>query len=247
MQMMNKKVCIKLFRYFKNKIRLSFREKHLGKLKYIYEQNGSDELIIVFSAFGTLPKYNYMKTLAQSKIDKLFILDNFGYRGSYYWYENGGDKPKLLVSSLIESIRWGYKLIYTAGSSKGGTCAIYFGLKYDVDEVYASACQYHVGNYLNTVKHKKILQGMMGKHFTAEEVMRLNNELPDMIREKSHSSTVVNLYYSKRDNTYEKHIVDLKNDLSAAGIRYTTTEDEYVNHGDNGYYFSKHLKTRFCQ
>lgn len=238
----------KAIHILKNKIRLSFKEKRLGKLKYLYEQNGSDELIIVFSGFGSsVRKYNYMKTLKDSTIDKLFILDVWGYRGSYYWFEKGKDEPNKSVSKLIESIRGGYKSIYTAGSSKGGTCAIYYGLKYDVDEVYASACQYHVGKYLNTEKHKKILQGMMGKHFTAEDVQRLNDELPDMIREKSHSSTVVNLYYSKKDNTYEKHIVDLKNDLSAAGIRYTTTEDDYVNHGENGIFFSKHLKTRFCQ
>lgn len=74
----------KRFRFIKNRIRLSFKEKRLGKLKYIYERNGSEELIIMFSGFGTVRRYNYMKTLAQSKIDKLFILDVFGYKGSYY-------------------------------------------------------------------------------------------------------------------------------------------------------------------
>ncbi len=79
----------------------------MGKLRYIHEQNGSDELIIMFSGFGSsVRKYNYMKTLNDSKIDKLFILDVWGYRGSYYWYEKGKDEPKRLVSKLIESI-WG--------------------------------------------------------------------------------------------------------------------------------------------
>ena len=100
----------KAYRFVINKIRLFFKEKHLGKLRYIHERNGSDELIIMFSGFGTIPKYNYMKTLAQSKIDKLFILDNFGYRGSYYWYENGSDKPLQLVTTLIERIGGGIKL-----------------------------------------------------------------------------------------------------------------------------------------
>ena len=30
------------FRFIKNRIRLSFKEKRLGKLKYIYERNGSE-------------------------------------------------------------------------------------------------------------------------------------------------------------------------------------------------------------
>lgn len=94
-------------RFLKNKMRIMFKERHLGKLRYIYERNGSDQMIIVFSAFGEARQYNYMKTLAESKIDKMFILDNFGYRGSYYWYENGGDEPNKLVSSLIERVGGG--------------------------------------------------------------------------------------------------------------------------------------------
>lgn len=69
----------------------------------------------------------------------------------------------------------------------------------------------------------------MGKHFTTEDVQGMNDELPDMILEKSYSSTIVNLYYSKKDKTYEKHIVNMKDDLLTTGIRYTKTEDDYVS------------------
>lgn len=235
----------KAYRLFINKIRLSFKEKHQGKLRYIYERTGSDELIIVFSGFGTIPKYNYMKTLAQSKIDKLFILDNFGYRGSYYWFENGKNSPNILVSRLIEQIRGGYKNIYTAGSSKGGTCAIYYGLKFNAKEVFSSACQYHVGDYLNTEKHRRIMEGMMGKNYGPEDVKRVNDELPNMIKENANAGTLINLYYSEKDHTYQDHIVDLKRDLDSAGIKYTITTDDYVKHSDNGIYFKGHLRRRF--
>lgn len=97
----------KALKYIKNKIRLSFKESRLGKLKYIYVHNGSDELIIVFSAFESVRKYDYMRTLSESKIDKLFILDTFGYRGSYYWFEKGKELPNELVSKLISRIRGG--------------------------------------------------------------------------------------------------------------------------------------------
>lgn len=95
---------IKGLRFAFNKVLLSFKEKRYGKLKYLFEQNGSDELIIVFSGFDTVRKYNYMKTLEGANIDKLFLLDNFGYRGSYYWYENGSNTPTQLVSELIEQV-----------------------------------------------------------------------------------------------------------------------------------------------
>lgn len=237
----------KAFRFIKNKILLSFKEKRFGKLKYVYERNGSDTLIIVFSGFGPVRKYNYMKTLSESKIDQLFLLDNFGYLGSYYWFENGNDSPNRLVSKLLDEIRGEYKNVYTAGSSKGGTCAIYYGLKFNVAEVFCSACQYHVGNYLDSDNHRKIMEGMMGKNYTSKDVERVNNELPLMIKNSAHSSTLINLFYSEGDHTYKEHIVDLINDLRLADIHFTTTVDDYVNHMDNGFYFSKHLKSRFCQ
>ncbi len=87
----------------------------------------------------------------------------------------------------------------------------------------------------------------MGKNYTAEDVDRVNNELPLMIKNRAHSTTLINLYYSEGDHTYKEHIVDLINDLRSADMHFTTTVDDYVNHMDNGFYFSKHLKNRFCQ
>ena len=51
----------KAFRFVKNKLLIAFKERRLGHLRYIYEQNGSDELMIVFSGFGSnVRKYNYL-------------------------------------------------------------------------------------------------------------------------------------------------------------------------------------------
>ena len=120
-------------------------------------------------------------------------------------------------------------------------------MKFNVKEVFSSACQYHVGDYLNIENLNKVLEGMMGKNYSPEDVKRVNEELPNMIKEKAHSETLVNLYYSEKDHTYEDHIVDLKQDLESAEIEFTVTTDDYVIHGENGIYFSEHLKKRFCQ
>lgn len=119
-------------------------------------------------------------------------------------------------------------------------------MKFNVKEVFSSACQYHVGDYLNTENHRKILEGMMGKNYGPKEVEAVNDELPQMIKEKAHSETLINLYYSEKDHTYQDHIVDLKRDLDSAGIKYTITTDDYVKHSDNGFFFKGHLKQRFA-
>lgn len=85
----------------------------------------------------------------------------------------------------------------------------------------------------------------MGKNYGLDDVKRVNDELPNMIKEKAQSRTLINLYYSEKDHTYQDHIVDLKRDLDAASIQYTVTTDDYVNHGDNGIYFKEHLRRRF--
>ena len=158
-------------------------------------------------------------------------------------------EPKIVGHRIVaKDLVWGgYNKVYTAGSSKGGTCAIYYGLQLNVTEVFSSACQYHVGNYLNKEHHRKILEGMMGKNYCKEDVERLNNELPTMIKNNAHSTTFVHLYYSEGDHTYQDHIIDLIKDLQSADIHISRTVDDYVNHDDNGLFFQKYLKERFIQ
>ena len=68
-----------------------------GRLKYVYKRNHSKTLIVSFSGFSPTPVYNYMRTLNGVASDQLFILDDFGFKGSYYWYENGEDIPRRLT------------------------------------------------------------------------------------------------------------------------------------------------------
>lgn len=85
---------------------IAYRQKsYLGRLHYILDDRGSNTLLIIFSAFGgDRPMYNYMNALRGVNADKLFILDDFGYKGSYYWFERGKDTPKQLVLGLIHNV-----------------------------------------------------------------------------------------------------------------------------------------------
>lgn len=180
-------------------------------------------------------------------MDKLFLLDDFGSRGSYHWFEGGTDRPERLTSELIEFIKGkkNYKKLYTAGSSKGGTCAIYFGLVHQADEVFSGACQYHVGTYISTPAHRDILEGMMGKKAGEQDVQKLDSIMPRILKEHAHTKTRIHLCYSKAEHTYRKHIVDLIEDLQKNDIKYVEKEDYYTDHADNGIYFSAYLKQYF--
>lgn len=79
--------------------------KHEGRLKYLFQKKPRTKtLAIVFSGFSEKPVYNYVKTLRNLDADRLFLLDDFAYRGSYYMYANGSNQPEQLVQTLINKI-----------------------------------------------------------------------------------------------------------------------------------------------
>lgn len=217
-----------------------------GKVKYLFQRNRSKTLAIIFSGFpgNEKPVYNYVKTLKNWKADKLFILDDFAYKGSYYWFQNGSNEPlkyvQLLINQSINGV--GYNRIITLGSSKGGTCAIYFGLTSKVDDVYAAACQYYIGQYLNTDEHRRIFQSMMGTDAGEKEQKILDSMMPDILQANAGSRTQIHLMYSKEEHTYQEHISDLIKDLDKNGIEHTDKIESFKEHGEVGRFFIPWIK-----
>lgn len=235
----------KSLKRFGNKVFfLLFTKRFKNRLSYYFRSNNSNTLIIVFSAFASKPSYNYVKTLKDLNFDQLFILDDFGYKGSYYWYENGDDYPRTLTESLISKFinRGGYKRLITAGSSKGGTCAIYFGLKYHATHIFAGACQYLVGNYLYTECNREKFYGMMGRDNEEENRAILNNMVSNEIKkEKGNNDLHFHLLYSNKEHTYEDDIIPLIEDLKKYKMTYDEEICDFDDHSDVGKFFGPYL------
>lgn len=242
----------KLHRKIKSQIsliKIKIKErKHQKRLKYLYlRKKESDTLIIVFSAFtGNVRRYNYVKALKDVCADRLYILDDFGVKGSYYLFENGEIHPQNLVRSLIKRITCEkkYKKIITVGSSKGGTCAIYFGLEFNANEIYSGACQYNLGSYLHREDHEDIFKGMMGENAGDVEARILNETMPEQIKKYSNANSLIHIVYSKQDLTYERQLVDLMNCLKQNNVSYIEKEYFFENHDEIGIYFIKYLNER---
>ena len=224
---------------------IRLKEKtYQGRLRYLYQKNLSDVLIVVFSGFSEKPMYNYVRTLQSIKADKIFILDDFGYKGSYYWYENGCNKPMELVKSFLSSKLGAYKNLITLGSSKGGTCAIYYGLLFGASDIYSGACQYYVGKYLNRADHIDIFKSMMGDEASSKEESILDTEMSKMLRKHKGSNTRIHLFYSKDEHTYEDDIKHLINDLEDNDIAYDEKIESFAEHSLVGKYFSPWVRNQ---
>lgn len=229
-------------------IKLKLKEKTFSnQLPYLYLKSPkhSDTLMIFFSAFtGEKRRYNYIKAFNDSDFDRLYILDPWGYKGSYNLYENGLRYPEDITKNLIKCItsKKNYKKVYTLGTSKGGTCAIYFGLELNATAIFAGACQFWIGDYVTDDNRDLIFQGMMGKEAGPKEKEILNQMLQNAIKSNKKSSTTTYLLYSRKDQTYEKHIVDLIENLRKMDITVIEKEDFFERHEDVGLFFPSFVK-----
>lgn len=221
-------------------------KKYQGKQPYLYYNHHRKKLLIVFSAFNKskVRLYNYLNCLSYTKeFDRLYILDPWGVRGSYNLYENGQDYPEKITTALIELIisRGGYECVYTAGSSKGGTCAIYFGLKIGAQKIFSGACQYNIGTYLYQIRDD-VFKGMMGADAGEKERDLLNQVMPQIIEKHAGSDSEIHVVYSKGELTYQRQIVDLIDKLKECRMNFVEKEYFFTDHSKVGEDFTRYLQ-----
>lgn len=229
-------------------------EKDGKTVKYLYCQSkNSKNLAVVFSAFPAVNKgagYNMVSTFMDIKINKLFILDDFGYkkRGAYYLSENGELFIPPLVDELLKKYMYGMDKVYFLGSSKGGTAALFYGLRTKgVDFILSGAPQYYIGDYLTCKpEHFPILDAMAGSH-DDRAVEEYNKIIPKVVNEcELCEKPKVLIHYSKSEPTYISHIEKLINDLKKNNFNVIEDIENYTAHSDVSKFFpnlcKKYLK-----
>lgn len=238
-------------------IKIKERKHHYDNvvLKYLYENHHSDTLIVVFSACseqGIGPRYNYINTLSDRKVNKLFILDEYGphRRGCFYL----GNKEHAIypaVCDLIKSFQSeeNVKRTIYVGSSKGGYSALNFGLNDNKEStsIIIGAPQYLLGTFLTcNISNKPLLDlfewltcTSYGEH-SFSEITRLDSIVRDKI--KRNWNGTVWLHYSNQEHTYQDNIVYLVNDLKQNNIKLNEEIMGYSQHGEVAKYFPIYLK-----
>lgn len=110
-------------------------------------------------------------------------------------------------------------------------------------DIYAGACQYKVGTYLNVDAHKMIFTQMMGEGASDKEQRILDEMLMRQIQNNCNSDTIVHLLYSEKEHTYPEHIKYLISDLEENHITHIDKIENFTNHDDVGKFFSIWIKT----
>lgn len=211
-------------------------------------------LIVVFSSCtrkGVAARYNYIRTLADINMPKLFILDDFGLdgRGGYYLGQDGGEEIYRTTRALIsmaKSDACATKVIY-CGSSKGGWAALKFGIGDSCGTVVAGSPQYLLGDYAMEEYEKEggnktLLPYLSRCLYEQGRINWLNGLIKQEIDRRS-SAAPVFLCYSTEEHTYSDHIKFLVDDLRAAGRVVSVSERSFTNHSDISLYFPEYLRS----
>lgn len=243
----------KIIDILKTKIYMIFKQKEYKgdkyNIKYVFENNNSDKLLIVFTACtkkGQKARYNYIRTVENYKINKLFILDDFGFdnRGAYYLGKDKDFKIQEDVRSLISKIVKDFNIkdeVYI-GSSKGGYAALYFGIERQNTTIITGAPQYNLGDYLAIPNHKEILEYIMGDA-EEESINILNKLMMNQIYSNKDNNNKVFLHYSTEEETFNSDLKFLVDELSKNKINAYYDKHNYKNHSDLTQYFPKYIKS----
>ncbi|MFZ3452655.1 heparinase II/III domain-containing protein [Arthrobacter sp. 7Tela_A1] len=222
-------------------------------LNYLFQPaaNGTTErLVVCFTAIHGAGDftYNYKSTIDQTDTAALYILDDFGDQGAYYYSDHESTGIFDSVQNLIKKIMAEHGLdatkVATAGSSKGGSGALIHGLALGVDRIIVGAPQTRIGSFLSG-PHPNILEFMTGGT-TPDDISRLNSIIPGLMRNAS-STTTIFVVVGEADHHYKKHVVPLIADAEEHGIAVSPLLLPGIAHADIGKIFRLYLRAHIDQ
>lgn len=179
-------------------------------IHYRYKPAADDNrhLLIVMSGFNLPDPTIYDFTLLQhTRSAVLWIKDDFHGLPAYYLCNNMNFDIEHGVSQLIRSV---IELTTPAnvsilGASKGGSAALYFGVRHNIKNIITAVPQFYLGDYAETM-WPKVGEAMMGT-ITPAAVTLLNKLLPNTLRRDRQTDKNIYLFTALADYQREQEIL----------------------------------------
>ncbi|WP_405714939.1 hypothetical protein OG264_35825 [Streptomyces xanthophaeus] len=177
--------------------------------RFSHAKNGNRHLVVVFANFTAPGEYGWSNgVLDKVRSNILWIRDLFDGANSYYLCKGMDFALEQSVAGLISRVMKSLSLTpddcTMFGSSKGGSAAIYFGLKYGFRNILASVPQFLIGTYV-----REGIPGaarlMMGE-VSEQNVRVLDSVLPDLVRSGANRSANIYLISSPQDEQYTRQV-----------------------------------------
>ncbi|MBO0432287.1 hypothetical protein [Enterococcus sp. DIV0660C] len=227
-------------------------------VKFVLQEskNNSPYLVISFSGLystefqGGPPVYNHIRTLETIDTNKLFILDSFEEQFCYYVGFGGSKEFERSVFALIMSVANRLKIpvdnIIATGSSKGGSAALYFSIKYYFGHAIIGAPQIYISKYLqqraNSKSMRKRYYKLLGKDRKFGQAFWNNLILNQVIMTDQFPN--LHFHVGEGDFHYEQHLKPLLNLFEKKEVDYSLDLKLYDDHSQTGLYFTPFLQNK---
>lgn len=192
---------------------LVFKRGNKHPIHYRFRKGNEDcqHLLIVMSGFN-IPDptiYDFGNTLTYCESHILWIKDDFNGLPAYYLCENMSFDIESGISLLIQGVINFLKCssVSIVGGSKGGSMALYYGIKHNLQQIISVVPQFSIGSYVAQGTYwQHVGEKMMGV-ITQGNITLLNNKLPQLINKERKTDNHIYLFTSPTDEQYTTEIV----------------------------------------
>ncbi|EKS1844931.1 alpha/beta hydrolase [Cronobacter sp. JZ38] len=182
------------------------------QIKYRFKKRKYDtqHMLFIFSGFGGagMFTYDFANALQDCPAYVVWIKDDFNDACTYYLCQNNDFSVEQAVITFIENMLARYGLDKTqctlAGFSKGGSAALWYGLKYAFKNIVATVPQFHIGSYAQK-NWPEVFTHMTGDKSEAS-AHRLDTLLPCQLSADTAFDKNIYLLTSEADCQYESEV-----------------------------------------
>lgn len=183
------------------------------EITYKFRTAKSDrrKLLVIFSGgFGSEKAYDFDGSSSNSvKSNILWIRDRFDGEFTYYIRDRRGFEVANDVQRLIQHFMLKLGLnkndIILAGFSKGGTAALYHGIKYDYENIISTVPRIKIGTA--NLKRPHILNGLTDDQ-SEEYLVELDRLLPNIVAQDNQLGRNIYLYSSPADPLFPNELAE---------------------------------------
>ncbi|MER7697721.1 MULTISPECIES: hypothetical protein [unclassified Streptomyces] len=177
--------------------------------RFSHAKSGNRHLVVVFANFSAPDDYGWSNGVFDNvRANILWVRDMFDGKNSYYLCKDMDFELERSVITLISNVMNSLGLTPDQctmwGGSKGGSAALFFGLKYGFRNIVSIVPMFRIGTSVQ--KRPVIADFMMGGHVTEEKIRVLDSVLPDLVRAGANPSANLYLLSSPQDENYQVQV-----------------------------------------
>ncbi|MEK4554892.1 hypothetical protein [Jeotgalicoccus sp. FSL K6-3177] len=224
-------------------------------MKYLlFEEPKSDKLLVIFQAINKNPSYNYVGTLSEFPVNKLFIKDDYGKdkatKSSYYVGNNKNTYISEMTQKLIIKVANDLSIDKSntifIGSSKGGFGALYHGFLFGAGYIIAGGPTVLLGQQLSRFKERNsiptsIFKNIIGE-ITNENIDWADNLMKNAIHNSKQPHPIIKIHVGLWDTFYKNHVIPFMEIANQSGINDIELNIRpYRNHAELASHFPQFL------